>query len=135
MPKANVKIVKESSWNLNKPGGWETYKPALEEAAEELEKVVDDAQLSEEEVMTKFDAVVKKVKFKAFGKSKPRTEKAEARGLEVRLKAAQGLDSEENVNTLMRKQYEAIEDDINRLKEGKLGRLTNVFKMKKNCWL
>ena len=52
MPKANVKIAKESSWNLKKPGGWETYKPAMEEASEELEKVVDDAQLSEEEVMT-----------------------------------------------------------------------------------
>ena len=60
--------------------------------------------------------------------------KAEAQGLEVRLKAAQGLDSEENVKALMRKQYEAIEDDINKLKAGKFGRLTNVFKMKKKIW-
>ena len=50
------------------------------------------------------------------------------------MKAAQGLDSEENVKALMRKQYEAIEDDINKLKAGKFGRLTNVFKMKKFWW-
>ena len=36
MPKANVKVAKVSSWNLNKPGGWDTYKAAMEEVAGEL---------------------------------------------------------------------------------------------------
>ena len=60
----------------------------MEEATDDLNNVIEDTKLLEEEVMTKFDAITNKIKFKAFGKSKPRTGKAEARGLEVRLKAA-----------------------------------------------
>ena len=68
--------------------------------------------------------------FKAFGNSKPMTARAEARRLEDKLKAAQGLDSEERVRALMKKQYSSMEEEINKLKEGKFGRVTNIFKMK-----
>jgi exonuclease III len=130
MPKAKVKGAKESSWNEAKPGGWDTYKAAMEEAAGGLETLVEDENLSEEELVKRFDAVANKVKFKAFGKTKPMTQKAESRRLEVRLKAAQGLDDEECVKELMRKQYDTMEEEINKLKDGKFGRVTNVFKMK-----
>ena len=63
-------------------------------------------------------------------KTKPLTARAEARRLEDRLKAAQGLDSEERVKALVRKQYDSMQEDINKLKEGKLGRITNIYKMK-----
>ena len=94
MPKAKMKIQKESRLNLNKEGCWETHKSVMEEKAEELEAVVEDKDLSEEEVVKKFDSVANKAKFKAFGNSKPMTARAEARRLEDKLKAAQGLDKE-----------------------------------------
>ena len=46
------------------------------------------------------------------------------------LKAAQGLDGKNSVRELMRKQYDTMEAEINKLKEGKFGRVTNIFKMK-----
>ena len=46
------------------------------------------------------------------------------------MKAAQGLDDEVSVKELMRKQYNTMEAEINKLKEGKFGRVTNIFKMK-----
>ena len=40
------------------------------------------------------------------------------------------MDSEENVRELMRRQYDQLKDEINKLKENKYGRITNVFKMR-----
>ena len=103
MPKVKMRVKKEASWNLNKEGGWETFKKVMEEKSEDLDNIVEDRNISEEEVVRKFDAIANKVKFKAFGKTKPLTARAEARRLEDRLKAAQGLDFEERVNALVRK--------------------------------
>ena len=130
MPKANMKVQKEASWNLYKEAGWETYKSVMEEVAKELELVVDDTDLSEEEGVQKFDAAATKAKFKAFGKSKPMTRRAENVRLETKLKAVQGLEAEEKVKALLRRQYNSMEEEINKLKEGKFGRVTNIFKMK-----
>ena len=51
----------------------------------------------------KFDAVTKKAKVQAFGKSEPLTAKAETRRLEDIIKAAQGIDDEKRVKELLRK--------------------------------
>ena len=58
------------------------------------------------------------------------TKKSAQRQLELWLAAAQGMDSEEKVRELMRRQYDQLEDEINKLKENKYGRITNVFKMR-----
>ena len=50
--------------------------------------------------------------------------------LEDRLKAAQGLDSEELIRALRRKQYDDMEEEINKIKLAKYWPSTNVFKMK-----
>ena len=57
MPKANVKVDKASRQNIVKPGGWSTYNAVLEEAAEELEKIVEDKTLSEDDVVKRFDSI------------------------------------------------------------------------------
>ena len=44
--------------------------------------------------------------------------------------SSQGLDDEQAVKDLMRKQYDLMESEINKLKEGKFGRVTNILKMK-----
>ena len=130
MPKAKLKKSNEASWNINKPDGWKTNSKALEDTAKGLEAMVEDENLTEEDVVKKFDAITTKAKFRAFGKSKPPTKKAHAQRMEDRLKAAQGLDDEVSVKELMRKQYDTMEAEINRLKESKFGRVTNIFKIK-----
>ena len=130
MPKVKTVVKSESRWNLQKPGGWEVYKAVMEEAAEKIDNVTEDNTLNVDEVMKKIDAIMDKAKFKAFGKSKPMTQKAVERRLEIRLKAAQGLDEEDKVKELMRKQYNDMEEEINKLKLAKFGRATNVHKMK-----
>ena len=130
MPKAKMMVKRESWWNLHKPGGWEVYKAAMEEASEKIDNITRDESLEIDEVMTKTDAIMNKVKYKAFGKSKPMTEKAAERRLEVRLKAAQGLDDDDKVKELMKTQYIEMEEMINNLKLGKFGRATNIHKMK-----
>ena len=92
MPRAKIIVKKESRWNLQKPGGWQTYKDAMEEVAAKMNKITEDKDLSIDSVMEKNDAIMNKAKFKAFGKSKPMTEKALGKRLEDRLKAAQRLD-------------------------------------------
>ena len=58
------------------------------------------------------------------------TKAASTRRLEVRLKAAAGLDDEDAVKDMMRKEYDEMEEKINSLKSLKYGRATNVFKMR-----
>ena len=74
------------------------------------------------------DALQKKIKFQAFGKTKPPTVKAVKRRLEVTKQSASRLDEEE-AEKLLRHQSQIIEDEINQIKAGKQGRATNVFKM------
>ena len=130
LPLAKVSEPKESSWNVLKPGGWDIYKLALEEESDNINNIIEDKSISEEEVMKKIDTITDKVKFKAFGKSKPITLRTEKQRLAIRLIAAQGLDGEQSVKDLMRKQYDSLEIEINKLKEGKFGRITNILKMK-----
>ena len=76
IPKAKTILQKESRWNLKKPGGWEIYKAAMEEVATKMVEVTEDESLTIEDVMNKNEAIMNKVKFKAFGKSKPATQKS-----------------------------------------------------------
>ena len=62
-----------------------------------MDAVTEDEGLNIDEVMNKNEAIMNKVKFKAFGKSKPPAQKSTNRRLEDRMKAAQGLDSEEKI--------------------------------------
>ena len=80
--------------------------------------------------MKEFDKLQNKVKYKAFGKTKMTTKTATKRKLEVRLKAAAGLDEDDTVKAMMRKQYDEMEEQINNLKAAKYGRATNIFKMR-----
>ena len=130
MKKAKVKEARVSWWNLNKPDGWKLYKSLMEEASKKIDKVIDDETKSIEEVMKKVDSIMDSVKYKAFDKTKPMTKKANQRRLEIRLAAAQGLDDQEKFRELMRKQFEQLEEEINKLKQNKFGRVTNVFKMR-----
>ena len=113
-----------------KPGGWEDYKRLSNEIAEEADMIIEDKTLSNETVMKRFDKLQSKVKYKAFGKTKFTTKAANKRKLELRLKAAAGLNEDDAVKAVMRKQYDEMEEQINNLKAAKYGRATNIFKMR-----
>ena len=66
MPKARTIVKKESQWNLKKPGGWELYKAAMEEAATKMDKITENEGLDIEDVMKQNEAIMTKVKFKAL---------------------------------------------------------------------
>ena len=54
-------------WNLAKEGGWKRYKELTDQYIKKLDLVIDDEQLSTEEIMIKMSKILEKVKFKSFG--------------------------------------------------------------------
>ena len=62
-----------SSWNLGKPGGWETYKRQTEEAGPRVKVIAENDELDADMTKKRVEAIEKKFKFKAFGKTKPTT--------------------------------------------------------------
>ena len=76
MPRSKNKKPKSTRWNLFKTGGWEEYKKVSDEIATEADKIIEDTKLSNEDVMKKFDSLQNKIKYKAFGKTKPMTKAA-----------------------------------------------------------
>ena len=94
-----------------------------------MDAIIENKSLSIEEVKKKIDALQTKIKFQAFGKTKPPTAKAKRRGLEKGRKDSTGMDEEE-AKKLLNYQSQVIEDEINKIKAAKQGRVTNVFKMR-----
>ena len=45
LPKSQRKVQKESTWNYNKPGGWDTYEQLTNAAAERVKSVVEKARV------------------------------------------------------------------------------------------
>ena len=126
MPKASQGMESQNKleWNTRKPGGWEAYEKAGESFAAKLVEIAEDEGYSSEEVFEKVEKVHEKMKWTAFGKTKPRTKKAEAKE-----KLDEG-DDEEKAKVLMSKQTERMEAEILKVKAMKQGRATKVFKMR-----
>ena len=113
------KEKKVSAWNLGKPGGWETYKRLTEEAAPRVKVIAEIEELTADMTMKKVESIENKIKFKAFGKTKPTTQKKQKKNIVI---------SDEE---LLRKQSLKIEEDITNIKEGKKGRVGQVYNMMK----
>ena len=129
LPTRKIKTQTVSHWNLNVPEGLKTYKALSDNIADKMNKVIENKSLSIEEVKKKTDALQNKVKFQAFGKTKPATATAKKRWLEERKEATTGMDDEE-ARKILHIQSQTIEDEINKIKSGRHGRVTNVFKMR-----
>ena len=59
---------KQVVWNLRKEGGWEKYEILSNKYSELLEKVILNEVTNIEEKMVKFDNILDKIKYQAFGK-------------------------------------------------------------------
>ena len=89
LPKQKMMRVTTSQWNLKKSDGWDRYKAMTEERKVEANKVIENPDISIEEVMKEIDKLQDGIKHKAFGKSKPPTKAAR---LNQKAKAATGMD-------------------------------------------
>ena len=59
-------LKKENRWNLQKPGGWQTYKAEMDKATAMIDEVTENVSLNVEDMMKRNDSIMKKVKFKAL---------------------------------------------------------------------
>ena len=76
LPKRRIKTDQESSWNLQKPGGWEKYEKLSNESSEDINKLNENDNLIIEELAKKITVIVTKVRFRLFGKTKPKKKAA-----------------------------------------------------------
>ena len=118
-PDREGRVARPANWNLGKPGGWERYEELSVEAARKIEEVLETEALNSEEIMKKVETIETKLKFKAFGKTKPKTEK----------KLAQNGTKEEE--ELLKEQAKQIEEEILKVKEDRKGKVGRVYAMRK----
>ena len=78
----------------------------------------EDGTLKVEEIMRRIDRLQEKIKFKAFGKTKPRTEKSR---LGQEQKAASGMEAEEPCKTSEREPSGRLESQGPRIARSRLG--------------
>ena len=119
LPRSNKEVEKEATWNLLKPGGWEDYKTLTKEAEEKIKEVAEDEELDANETMKKVEAIEDKIKFKAFGKTKPETKKKRASKMTI------------NAEDLLVSQTKRLEEEVLRIEKEGQGRVGKIYKMKK----
>ena len=130
LPKGWISKKPTCSWNRGKAGGWERNKDLPEAASEAIDNIIKNKELTNKKVFNKVEKIENKIKFQSLGKTKPPTRLRVLRRLEGRTIYAGRLESEdEKVNTIFKGQSKELEDEINNIKSGKPGKVTNVFKM------
>ena len=127
LPKRKMTKVTTSYWNPKKTEGWERYKAMTEGMKAEADDVIEDDDLPIEKVMEELGKLQDSIKFRAFGKTKPPTKTAR---LERRDKASQGMDEQERAKKLLEIQSQQIEEEINKIKLMRNGKMAKIFKMK-----
>ena len=75
IPRRKEETKQDPTWNLGKPGGWELYERLTNEAAEKVVAIAEDETTDIDSKMKKIEAIEKKIKFEAFGKTKPSSKK------------------------------------------------------------
>ena len=113
------------TWNTQKPGGWDRYTELSNKVAEEIELLVEEDKIEDEELMVKVDKIQTKLKFTAFGKTKPQTKSFKKR----RESSASKTESDE-AKELVERQVRRMEDHISQVKKAEKGRVNKIFKMK-----
>ena len=121
IPKKFNSSKTESKWNTNKPGAWKEYADVTDKYASKIMKVVNDEYKNINQVIDKINKIENKIKFKVFGKTK------------LKVKQSKG-NNDKNINEkneiLLNDQAKRIENEIQRIKQLKQGRATNVFKLR-----
>ena len=106
-----------------KEGGWDRYKDISDMKSIEVDKLVTDKSKTIEEVYKGFERIENDLKFKAFGKVTLQDKKP-ARVV----KKKEGSEAEV-AKELLINQNKRAENELIKLREGKLGRAGSVFKI------
>ena len=101
LPARQIKSDRISTWNLKVPEGWKKYELLTNQVVKKMNKVIEDESLDIESIKKKTDAIQNKVKFQAFGKTKPPTGKKRKFRLEGEQRAAQGMEDEEEKKKIL----------------------------------
>ena len=110
LPTRWIKREQESYWHLNKLDGWKKFLELQSEVKEKGDAIIADRNLTIDEVDKKLDSIQTKIKFQAFGKTKPRTESYEKRRLEIGHTSSSGMEDEEaRKREILKKQNDIIE--------------------------
>ena len=75
MPRRKEQTKIEPTWNLGRPGGWDTYERLTNEAADKVRAIAEDTNEDIDAKINRVEKIEKKIKFLAFGKTKPSTKK------------------------------------------------------------
>ena len=128
LPSSRLKNVKETGWNTYKPGAWERYKEVTKQKADKIEEIVDNEDLTEEEVMKKIDQIEDQIKREAFGKTKIKKPKH----LENKPKSKDDKkNEEEEAKDISLKVLERMEEQINKITQDKnKGRCGQIYKVR-----
>ena len=125
----------ETSWNLGKLGGWDSYEKVSNEAAEMIDTIVKNHELDINNIMKKLDTIDTKLRFRFFGKTKPSVRSTIKRSKWILKCQNFSCDQCKNQNQkdeeLHERQTQRIELAIQKIKESKLGRVGNVYMMKR----
>ena len=106
-----------------KPGGWQKYKDLGNRMADKINMITENEELEAEEVMNKIDKIQAKMKFSAFGKTKPQTDNAKRNERKV-----QGTESKE-AKELLARQSKRMTEAVENMRKAE-GRVNKIFKMK-----
>ena len=155
IPRRKEESKQDPTWNLGRPGGWELYEKLTNEAANKVITIAEEKDDDINAKMKKIEVIEKKIKFQAFGKSKPSSKKftdckkcKQCRLLRFNPGAQGSPDNsktlsqtkhskciscktqEEKDEELLKRQSDKLENAINKIKESKLGRAGSIYKMK-----
>ena len=106
-----------------KQGGWKKFKELSDKVADKINKIVADKELEEDEVMAKVDQIQDKIKFAAFGKSKPQT--VTAKNNQQKIEKSETEEAKE----LLKRQSDRMREALEKVRNTK-GRVAKIFEMK-----
>ena len=129
LPRAKEKEEeKRTLWNIAKENGWSEYETYSNEFSEKLEKVVENENMTIEEVMNKFEKIHDKIKFKAFGKVTIGTQKRKV----TRQNGDSDDESEEaKAKTMFEEQEKVVEKELQKISETKNGKAGKIWAIRK----
>ena len=119
---SKTKMVK---WNLKKDNGWESYKKISDELSHKIEKIVENNELTVQEMTNRVEKVHNKIKYMAFGKVTIGNKK------EQNNEDKTDEEKEETLKEIVEKQIEAAEAEITEIEKEhkcKAGRIWEIRK-------
>ena len=134
--------IKKSApvWNFSKPGGWLMFHDLTNKKAEEIYKLTECRNLSNEDIMSKVKAIEKKILFSSFGKitiknsSKLKTNSSiipQSNAIQSSSSKSEAYRLCSTDTSVMSEESLRLEKEILKMKFDKQSNLSKIFKLRK----